>query len=257
MKSFLFISPPFGNYFPESLFNTFLSFKKCDNRTQSTNDTNYHFKSIVGSFTLDPRDGLLFQVLKTLRYSNEHNGWVNKIGLRNKGIDWAINKYYKEPDVVVSVAVMDVNEIDKLVSKIPEDMNIEVNISCPNVNKSRCIEETHKFINNKREWCSIKLSPIISKEDIDTLYSSGWRTFHCSNTLPVKEGGLSGPSVIPYSLDNIRYIKSKYSDSVIVSGGGIQTVSDIKTYEGVGSSHFSMASLMFNPINFGKLLFNL
>jgi hypothetical protein len=28
------------------------------------------------------------QILKTLRYSFVHSGWVNKIGLRNKGIDW-------------------------------------------------------------------------------------------------------------------------------------------------------------------------
>ena len=47
----LFISPPFGNYvkLPET-------------------------KSIKGSFTLEPREGLLMQIMKTLRYSFEHGG---------------------------------------------------------------------------------------------------------------------------------------------------------------------------------------
>ena len=66
----LFISPPFGNYL--NLPNT---------------------KPIKGSFTLEPRPGLINQIAKTLYFSKKDNGWVNKIGLRNKGIDFAIDKY--------------------------------------------------------------------------------------------------------------------------------------------------------------------
>ena len=75
----LFISPPFGNYI------------HLNNAT-----------SIKGSFTLHPRPGLLMQILKTLRYSYTYGGWVNKIGLRNKGIEWAINKY-KNTNHIVSI----------------------------------------------------------------------------------------------------------------------------------------------------------
>ena len=60
----LFISPPFGNYI--NLPNT---------------------KAIKGSFTLKPRSGLIVQIIKTLRYDFNNKGWVNKIGLRNKGIN--------------------------------------------------------------------------------------------------------------------------------------------------------------------------
>ena len=60
----LFIGPPFGNYV--SLPNT---------------------TSIKGSFTLEPRSGLFSQIIKTLRYSFQDKGWINKIGLRNPGID--------------------------------------------------------------------------------------------------------------------------------------------------------------------------
>ena len=67
----LFISPPFGNY---------LSLPKT--------------VTIKGSYTLYPRTGLFAQIIKTLRYSSLDGGWINKIGLRNPGIDYAI-KYYK------------------------------------------------------------------------------------------------------------------------------------------------------------------
>ena len=67
----LFISPPFGNYI--YLPNTM---------------------SIKGSYTLEPRPGLLIQqILKTFRYSFKYKGWVNKIGLRNKGLEYGIKNY--------------------------------------------------------------------------------------------------------------------------------------------------------------------
>jgi len=69
----IFISPPFGNYLYFS--NTI---------------------PIKGSFTLEPRSGLFTQILKTLRYSYENRAWINKIGLRNRGLDWAIEEYKKQ-----------------------------------------------------------------------------------------------------------------------------------------------------------------
>jgi len=65
-----FISPPFGSYI------------------EIPNIT-----SIKGSFTLYAREGLFRQILYTLRYVPKYKGWVNKIGLRNKGIDWAVHDY--------------------------------------------------------------------------------------------------------------------------------------------------------------------
>ena len=110
-----FISPPFGNYI------------NLPNTTQ-----------IKGSYTLEHRDGLISQIFKTLRYSYTYNGWVNKIGLRNKGLDYAIENYNKQN--VYSIAILNEEEIPKILDKIPEDMNIELNISCPNAEK--------KMINN-------------------------------------------------------------------------------------------------------------
>ena len=92
----LFISPPFGNYI-------------------SLDDT----ISVAGSFTLNPRYGLLGQIIKTLTYSYVHNGWINKIGLRNNGIDWALKNVSEKS--ILSVAILNKSDIKPLLEKIPEN----------------------------------------------------------------------------------------------------------------------------------------
>ena len=147
----LFISPPFGNYL--NLPNT---------------------KSIKGSFTLKPRTGLLLQIIKTLRYSFEKQGWVNKIGLRNKGIDWAIKKYKYDKQSIISIAIMERDEIDILNTKIPDAMDLELNISCPNVKNNLIHNDLYKFLNLERKWCSIKLSPNTDISLVDKYYDQGF-----------------------------------------------------------------------------------
>tara|TARA_B100001175_G_scaffold41528_1_gene30793 strand:+ start:2607 stop:3317 length:711 start_codon:yes stop_codon:yes gene_type:complete len=229
----LFISPPFGNYL--NLPNT---------------------KSIKGSFTLKPRTGLLLQIIKTLRYSFEKQGWVNKIGLRNKGIDWAIKKYKYDKQSIISIAIMERDEIDILNTKIPDAMDLELNISCPNVKNNLIHNDLYKFLNLERKWCSIKLSPNTDISLVDKYYDQGFRQFHCCNTLLTEYGGLSGISIQEYSFKLIKEIKSKYNDVEIIGGGGITTIDDIEKYKKYGAEHYSISSLMFNPIFFGIFLYN-
>ena len=223
----IFISPPFGNYISINNNNT---------------------TSIKGSFTLEPRDGLIMQILKTLRYSFENKGWINKIGLRNPGIDYAIKNYDNKS--VISIAILNKDEIPKLLKKIPEDMNIEINISCPNINKQMINQDIEKFLNPKRKWCIIKLSPHTDMQLVDNYYKQGFRQFHCCNTLPIINGGLSGPSLIPYSINLIKNIKSKYSDTEIIGGGGIKSLNEMIIYSKAGANHFSISSALFNPLNY-------
>ena len=138
----IFISPPFGNYInlPET-------------------------KSIKGSYTLKPRGGLIFQILKTLRLTqiNGEYHWINKIGLRNPGIDYGLQRYDHQTDVL-SIAILEPEEIDELNKKIPPDVNLEINVSCPNAEKEMTSGGVEVFLNPKREWCCLKLSPLISIE---------------------------------------------------------------------------------------------
>lgn len=227
----LFISPPFGNYInlPKSI-------------------------SIRGSFTLNERTGKWSQIFKTLRYKGEpYYGWVNKIGLRNPGIDYAIKTYKKGE--IISIAIMKQDEIKPIINKIPDDMDIELNVSCPNTDKHMINKGLKVFLNKKRNWCIIKLPPIFYKENIDRFYKEGFRQFHVSNTLPTKYGGLSGGALKPYTYTNIEYIKKKYKDTIVIAGGGIRNMNDVKMYNTVGADHYSVSSLCFNPIMFLKFYF--
>ena len=222
----LFISPPFGNYLdlPKSI-------------------------SIRGSFTLNERKGKWMQILKTLRYI-PGMGWVNRIGLRNPGIDYAIKTY--EKGEIISIAIMNKNEIKPILSKIPEDMDIELNVSCPNTDKHMISDGLKPFLNKKRNWCIVKLSPLEKCITIQKLYDEGFRQFHASNTLPTERGGLSGKMIKPYTKSTIRYIKNTWNDTVVIAGGGIRTMKDVEEYREVGADHFSVSSLCFNPIAFLK-----
>jgi dihydroorotate dehydrogenase len=228
----LFISPPFGNYI--------------------------NLPGVVpirGSFTLNERKGKWKQIFKTLRYIPILNGWVNKIGLRNPGIDYAIRTYKKGE--IISIAILEPEDIDQIEKKIPKDMDIELNVSCPNTDKHLVNSGLSIFLNNEREWCIIKLSPVENQKQIDEYYKQGFRQFHCSNTLPIQRGGLSGPLIKVFNKDLIKYIRNKYNDNVeIIGGGGIRTMDDIKFYNKLGVNHYSVSSLCFNPVSFLSLYYN-
>lgn len=226
----IFISPPFGNYF------------NYGNYVRLSNVI-----AIKGSFTLNAREGKWLQIIKTLRYSFRYGGWVNRIGLRNPGLDYALKNYR---DDVISIAILEDNEINKILNKLPENQNIEINISCPNVEKRVMINKLYKFVNPKREWCIIKLSPLTKMDEIEKLYNSGFRHFHCCNTLLTDEGSLSGRSLIHYNTKLIKKIKNRYSDVEIIAGGGIQCKKDVEYFRKLGAEHFSVSSLLFNPIKF-------
>ena len=226
----LFISPPFGNYL------TFLPYTI----------------PIKGSYTLEPRSGLITQIINTLQWSTLHKGWVNKIGLKNPGIDYGIAHY--KSNSILSLAFLN-NDIRDFSPKIPSDTNIEINISCPNA-KVEIPSEIKDFINEERKWCIIKLSPLEKDEHIDNLYQMGFRQFHCCNTYPLAIGGLSGPLLIPFVEQKIHYIKRKYKDCVIIAGGGIQNIDTLNYYRKLGADHFSVSSICFNPFRFGWFYFN-
>ena len=133
----LIISPPFGNYIrlPGS-------------------------KSIKGSFTLEPRGGLVPQIIKTLRFSFEYNGWVNKIGLRNKGLKYGIKNYNHETDIL-SIAIMNESEIKPILNMLPKTANIELNVSCPNVEKE--LNDTIEMLSSRQSDAASRLKIILAR----------------------------------------------------------------------------------------------
>ena len=120
--------------------------------------------SVMGTYTLQPRPGLLKQILKTLRYSFHYNGWTNKLGLRNPGIHHAIHKYYQDPSRrIISLYGFNRGEWETLAEYTKGVRRIELNLSCPNVE--------NKFHNT---GCPVelfpdailKMSPLTTEEEI-------------------------------------------------------------------------------------------
>jgi len=235
----IFISPPFGNYInlPYTI-------------------------QIKGSFTLLPRSGKWPQIFKTLRYSWKHGCWCNKIGLRNPGIDYAIENYKK--NTIVSIAIMKLSDIKEFKKKIPEDMDIEINISCPNVDHQLVCDDIEGFLNDKRRFTIVKLSPLDTLATVNRLYVKGFRQFHFSNTLPTKkvadcsyDGGMSGSVLIPYTSKLVKETREKYPDVQIIAGGGVHNIDVMEKYLKLGANHISVSSILFHPIRFIKFYSNI
>lgn len=225
----LFISAPFGNYL-----------------------THKNATSVIGTFTLNKRSGLLMQMIKTLRYSFKDGCWYNALGLRNPGVINGIGKC--KPDNILSIAAIDVGDWKELEHLIPKDIKLELNISCPN------IEHYNEYTNGIEKFVGrnpiVKLSPQMSLRDIDELYDLGFRKFHACNTLKTDKGAQSGKSIQPYTIKFISHLKKCYDDIYCVAGGGIEDMTDIQRYHSIGADAFSLGTVCFNPFKKNYILNN-
>jgi len=222
-----FIAAPFGNYI----------------KTSKT-------ISVTGSWTVDKRTGRLRQIVKTLRYTKR--GWVNKIGLRNPGVNDGINKY-KHTDVF-SIAGIEKDDWKILTQIIPDYFNLEVNMSCPNIDK-HYTDGIEDFSSNSREWFIGKISPTTTFKELEYYITVfGFKQIHACNTLPIAEGGLSGKELIPYTTKFIEHINKNYPEVETIAGGGVYTKEDMQYYKDIGANHISLGTVCFNPLKLRKLL---
>ena len=224
-----FISAPFGNYIkPKGTI------------------------PVTGTFTLNARGNRFWAVLKTLRYNTAHNGWTNRLGLPNPGIREGLKKGSK----IISIAEIDKGDFQRLNVLIPENQSIELNLSCPNLNKKLSWESAKCFDSEKREWCIAKLSPLTTPEELKFVVEFlGFTQLHFSNTLPTVQGGLSGPMLRGYTTELIDLARSEYGNSVeIIAGGGVSDFGSVTNYLSNGADHVSIGSVCFNPLRLRKLL---
>jgi dihydroorotate dehydrogenase len=222
-----FISAPFGNYI----------------KTKET-------ISVTGSWTVQKRNGRIKQIVKTLRYTKR--GWVNKIGLRNPGLEYGL-KHHKDNEVM-SLAGINPNDWNIFSEQIPSNFDLEINLSCPNI-ESHETSGIENFESENRKWFIGKISPLTTNEELDEYIEKfKFKQIHACNTLPIDRGGLSGRELIPYTEKFIKYIKKHYPSVEIIAGGGIQSKKDIENYLNLGADHISLGTICFNPLNLRKLL---
>ena len=237
-----FISAPFGNYIkPKGTI------------------------PVTGTFTLNARGNRFWAVLKTLRYNTAQQGWVNRLGLPNPGIRAELKRREKIAENptrlddiydVISIAEIDKGDFQRLNVLIPENQSIELNLSCPNLNKKLSWESAKCFNSEKREWCIAKLSPLTTPEELKFVVEFlGFTQLHFSNTLPTVQGGLSGPMLRGYTTELIELARSEYGNSVeIIAGGGVSDFGSVTNYLSNGADHVSIGSVCFNPFKLRKLL---
>ncbi len=145
----------------------------------------------------------------------------------------------------MSFACLEEDDWKILHAIIPKHMNIELNISCPNVNEHPNLK--NYFALDKRKWCIVKVPPTITQKQLDKIISLGYNSIHASNTIPTEKGGLSGKMIMPYTLKIIDYIKSNYRDIKVIAGGGVYSKQDANKYLDAGADHISLGSVCFTP----------
>ena len=229
-----FISAPFGNY---------IHSKKTI--------------SVTGTWTLLPRGNRFWAILKTLRYDREMGGWTNKLGLPNPGI--AIGLQKTKENEILSIAEVNRHDFVELDKLIPATMSVELNLSCPNLEKKLTWEGAKLFgtSSNHRQWCIAKLSPLTTPEELHYVVEElGFTQLHFSNTLPFGDaGGISGPVLREFTVELTELSRREWgSDVTIIAGGGVRDFGAVMEYLAAGANHISIGSVCFNPLRMRRLL---
>jgi len=222
-----YIAPPFGNYLHRP-----------------------DMYSVMGTYTLLSRPGLLKSLLKTLRYSFFHKGWTNQLGMRNPGIEKGIQKYYVQPSRrIVSICGFNYGEW-KTLAEYTRGIRIELNLSCPNVGMKGNIGCPIELFDASR--VIVKMSPLTTENEIVSYMERGVRKWHFSNTLSIAQGGLSGKTLMQYNRKLIKFTLKEDKCAKIIGGGGVTSMSDVAWYRDLGCSGVSLGTVLFKPFALRK-----
>lgn len=210
---------------------------------------------VAKSVSLKPRMGN-----PTPRIAETASGMLNSIGIQSVGIEAFIEEHVRAmegEDTAYIVSIFDEREADyvelaKILDKEPRVDALEVNLSCPNVEKggiafgvdpgaARSLIEQVKAATGKPVWA--KLSPNVS--DITVIARAcaegGADALCCINTLigmaidwrarrPIlarNTGGLSGPAIKPVALRMVSEVHRACPDTPVIGIGGIAGGEDV------------------------------
>ena len=198
-----FIAAPFGNYIRRS-----------------------GITSVMGTFTLNQRSGLILSLIRTLRYSFRDKAWYNALGLKNPGIQAGLRKWNNDSrNRVISIAAIENTDWMHLRDLIPSHVPLELNISCPNISKFlHYVKDIHMFANRN---VIVKLPPEILDRELREIYDMGFRKFHSCNTLRTDRGARSGSILKTFVSNQIRTLKEMDENNFCIAGGGIEHYQDI------------------------------
>jgi dihydroorotate dehydrogenase len=229
----LIVSAPFGNYI------------------QPTGTT-----PTLGTFTAARRGGrsaAFGRTILTVRYYRRLNAWVNRIGLRNPGIDSLKN----QPAIglpleksIVSIHGFDAQDWSLLLNRIERlrPLAVELNISCPNVGELSWPPGLFGQAIATGVPVIVKLPPIRFHQLASDAAAAGVQWFHATNTLPVAGGGMSGAPLKPIALQAVSWLRAEFGQATrIIGGGGIRSAADINDFAQAGADRFAVGSLAMRP----------
>lgn len=232
----LIISAPFGNYVqPDGAIAT------------------------LGTFTAAARPGRLWRVLKTVRWYPRLGAWVNKIGLRNPGLPWLVERVARGRvdvrDKIVSIHGFCDADWAALLAQIAglRPLAVELNMSCPNIGEIDWPEDLFARALATGVPVVVKLPPVCFEDMFAQALRAGVRAFHCCNTLPVPAGGLSGQPLKPVALMCIKHLRELTPGEVwpqvrIAGGGGVRAPRDVDDYASVGVHAIAVGTKVMNPL---------
>ena len=155
----------------------------------------------------------------------------------------------------MSIASLEREDWYKLYAQVPTKQNVEINISCPNVQHNPdVLFGLDLWPRTKRRWCIIKVPPTVEHKTIDILVEKGYNQIHASNTLQTEKGGLSGKILAPYTLGIVEYIKSTHPQVEVIAGGGVTDRFSRDRYLDAGADHISLGSVCFTPWRIRSIL---
>jgi dihydroorotate dehydrogenase len=133
-------------------------------------------------------------------------------------------------------------------------MGVEINISCPNASVGQLPDHLLAQMKNSFPNVIIKAPHACDLDYLLRLCDIGVETIHISNTKKTQEGALSGKSLVDRNLQTIRDLKVLRPSIKVIGGGGIYDLETLLRYEDVGADHFSLSTILFNPLKSRKLI---
>lgn len=228
---------------------------------------------VTKTITLEPREGN-----RGRRLQETPSGLLNSIGLENIGVDRFISE--KLPQLlsegvkcVVSIAAEEWEEYRELVNRVSECTEIEaveINLSCPNVERGGMVigsnpELVRHYVKYARETLGkrtliAKLTPNVG--DISVLAVSAEEAgadavvaintvigmdIDLKNKKPVFDrviAGLSGPAIMPIALAAV-WRTARNVEIPVIASGGISSVSDALKFFMAGAKALQIGTAIF------------
>ena len=190
---------------------------------------------------------MLHQTIRTLR--PVAGGWVNQIGLRNRGLQTV--KFRDQH--IYSLVGLDDGDWEQMLQFCPTGLRVEINLGCPNVHDYG-IDLTVLTAYCRKFRVIVKLPPTVTIAGIARVILAGADHLHLCNTLPSPQGGISGRQLQQSSLTMVCATARLFPTVKIIGGGGIYSPRDVEAYTRAGADHFSLSTIWFTPWRVPRVL---